>query len=209
MSLKQGPKTTSPKDKRGLNLSEFVYFSPPSPKKHAAAEATAPGTVEADEAPKKFTPIQWVAPEPAAKPATSTEPTAAPAHGSAAEGEKAFAEMTEAEKIIARAKKYGTPVDEKALQAAKLQERAKRFNLESTEAATKGVLYFSRAPSFAVLAKHGPVPPGQERQVLRLKPRPDPLPSRPSKLISRPLRSAKRGSKPPIPKWLPKSLLVS
>lgn len=91
--------------------------------------------------PKKFAPIQWTGPEAAAKPPSASEnPTVAAEDPSGTNhGEKLWAEMTEVEKILARAKKYGTPVDEKQLAAAKLQERAKRFNLEPAQAAAKGL----------------------------------------------------------------------
>jgi hypothetical protein len=122
---------------------------PPSPVKHVAAEDSAEaGEIPAEEeAPKsKFAPIQWVAPVPAAKAAApETNGKAAEAEAAASDGEasggadKPVSEMTEVEKILARAKKYGTPVDEKLLAAAKLAERAKRFNIEPV-AATKGAL---------------------------------------------------------------------
>ncbi|KAI9007756.1 hypothetical protein DFJ74DRAFT_689020 [Hyaloraphidium curvatum] len=85
-------------------------------------------------APRKFAPIQWVAPEPSAKPTNGAAPVEKEADAGKA-GEKPFSQMTESEKIIARAKKYGMPVDEKLLAQAKLEERAKRFNIEKSAAA--------------------------------------------------------------------------
>jgi hypothetical protein len=115
-----------------------------------AEDSTEAGEIPAEaEAPKsKFAPIQWVAPVPEAKAAApETNGKAADAEAATSDGEasaaadKPLSEMTEVEKILARAKKYGTPVDQKLLAAAKLAERAKRFNIEPV-AAAKGVLQF-------------------------------------------------------------------